>query len=73
MVINTGPTLFYDLYQEPGGPVIGRLSRNAPLLDLYEQMIYEGHLWSRVMDEEGRIGWFPLRFMIYPSPTPIEP
>lgn len=73
MVINTGPVLFYDLYQEPGGPVIGRLFRNAPLLDLYEQMIYEGQVWSRVMDEEGRIGWFPLRYMIYPSPTPAEP
>lgn len=73
IVVGTGSALYYDLYQEPGGPVIGRLARNAPLLDLYEQTIYDGHLWVRVMDEEGRIGWFPLRYMLYPSPTPVEP
>jgi len=70
MVIDTGLTRYYNLYQEPGGPVIGRLERGAPLLDLYEQTIYEGFLWARVMDEEGRIGWFPLQYMLYPSPTP---
>jgi uncharacterized hydrophobic protein (TIGR00271 family) len=73
IVIGTGSDPYYNLYQEPGGPVIGRLARNAPLLDLYDQTIYDGHLWVRVMDEEGRIGWFPLKYMLYPSPTPIEP
>lgn len=73
IVIGSGSTLYYDLYQVPGGPVIGRLSRNAQILDLYEQTIYDGHLWVRVMDEEGRIGWFPLRFLLYPSPTPATP
>ena len=70
LVISTGTAFYYDLYQEPGGPVIARLQRNAPLLDLYEQTIYEGLLWVRVMDAEGRIGWFPQRYLFYPSPTP---
>lgn len=70
MVIDTGTAIYYDLYQKPGGPVIGRLQRSAPLFDLYEQTIYEGYIWARVMDAEGRIGWFPLRYMLYPSPTP---
>jgi uncharacterized hydrophobic protein (TIGR00271 family) len=70
LVIDTGPAFYYDLYQEPGGPVIGRLERGSVLLDLYEQMIYDGPLWARVKDVEGRNGWFPLRYMLYPSPTP---
>jgi uncharacterized hydrophobic protein (TIGR00271 family) len=70
LVISTGTAFYYDLYQEPGGPVIARLQRNAPLLDLYEQTIYDGLLWVRVMDTEGRIGWFPQRYLFYPSPTP---
>jgi uncharacterized hydrophobic protein (TIGR00271 family) len=70
IVINTGMPLYYELLQQPGGPVIGRLNRNAPLLDLYEQITYEGLVWIRVMDEEGRIGWFPQRFMLYPTPSP---
>jgi hypothetical protein len=60
---------YYELFQEPGGPVIGILQRNSKLLDLYEQVTYEGLVWVRVMDEEGRIGWFPQRFMLYPTPS----
>ena len=58
-----------NLYQEPGGPVIGELRENDILLDLNETRIFEGLVWVLVMDEEGRIGWFPERFMIYPTPT----
>lgn len=68
-VVDTGMPLFYELYQEPGGPVIATLARNATLFDLYEQTTYEGLVWIRVRDEEGRIGWFPQRFMLYPTPT----
>ncbi len=69
IVISTGMPAYYELFQEPGGPVIGILQRNSKLLDLYEQVTYEGLVWVRVMDEEGRIGWFPQRFMLYPTPS----
>jgi uncharacterized hydrophobic protein (TIGR00271 family) len=69
-VINTGMVPYYNLYQEPGGPIIARLSLNATLLDLHENTTFEGLVWTKVMDEEGRIGWFPQRYLQYPSPTP---
>jgi uncharacterized hydrophobic protein (TIGR00271 family) len=73
LVSITGVPRYNELYQQPGGPVIATLTQNAILLDLYEQVIYEGLVWVKVMDQEGRIGWFPQRFMRYPTPTPIEP
>jgi uncharacterized hydrophobic protein (TIGR00271 family) len=72
IVISAGFPLYYQLYQEPGGPVIGNLAINDTLFDLYEQVTFEGLVWVRVMDKDGRIGWFPQRFMVYPSPTPGE-
>ncbi len=75
LVISSGLPSFYDLLQEPGGPVIARLRLNAKLLDLYETQIYDGLVWVRVMDEEGRIGWFPQRYLEYATltPTPTSP
>lgn len=70
IVVSAGMPSYYQLFQEPGGPVIGTLQRNAVLLDLNDQVIYEGLIWVRVMDQDGRIGWFPQRFMLYPSPSP---
>ena len=76
IVINAAMPLYNHLYQEPGGPIIANLTRNAVLYDLYEQVTYEGLVWIRVRDEEGRIGWFPQRFLLYPTPTftptPVE-
>jgi uncharacterized hydrophobic protein (TIGR00271 family) len=69
LVFSTGMPPYYELYQEPGGPVIARLTLNAPLLDLYETQTFEGLVWVKVMDEEGRIGWFPQRYLLYPTPT----
>ena len=71
-VIQTGIPPYYNLYQEPGGPVIGQLSLNEPLLDLNEKRIYEGLVWIYVEDEEGRKGWMPERFLQYPTPTPTN-
>jgi uncharacterized hydrophobic protein (TIGR00271 family) len=69
IVVNAAMPLYNHLYQEPGGPVIATLSRNAVLYDLYEQVTYEGLVWVRVRDEEGRMGWFPQRYLLYPTPT----
>jgi len=69
LLISNGMPPYYQLYQEPGGPVIATLSLNSVLLDLYETTTYEGLIWVRVMDEDGRIGWIPQRFLAYPTPT----
>lgn len=70
LVIRTGIPPFYNLYQEPGGPVIGQLQVNQPLLDLHERRIVDGLVWILVEDEEGRNGWIPERYLQYPSPSP---
>ncbi len=70
IVISSGsPPPYYYLYQEPGGPQIGRLAEYAILYDLHEEMIYDGLVWVKVQDEEGRIGWYPKRNLFYPTPT----
>ena len=69
-VIRTGIPPYNNLYQEPGGPVIATLQINSALTVLNETAIYEGLVWVRVIDEEGRIGWFPQRYLEFPTPTP---
>lgn len=69
-VIRTGIPPYYNLYQEPGGPVIAQLQVNQTLLDLNERRIVEGLVWILVEDEEGRKGWIPERYLQYPSLTP---
>ena len=70
MVAGTGlvPPYYY-LYQEPGGPVIGRITSYAVLSVFDEKIIYEGLVWVKVIDEEGRIGWYPERNLMYPTAT----
>ncbi len=62
---------YYFLYQEPGGPEIARLAEYAVLLDLHESVIYEGLIWVKVQDEDGRIGWYPKRNLVYPTEISI--
>ena len=70
IVISSGsPPPYYYLYQEPGGPQIARLAEYEILLDLHDEVIYEGLVWVKVQDEEGRIGWYPKRNLLYPTPT----
>jgi uncharacterized hydrophobic protein (TIGR00271 family) len=68
-LIRTGLPPFYQLYQNPGGPVISQLSLNQTLYDLHESLVYDSLVWIKVMDEEGRIGWVPALFLLYPTPT----
>lgn len=70
-VIQTGIPPFNNLYQEPGGPIIGELELDQPLLDLNESQIYEGLVWIYVEDAEGRRGWIPERYLQYRTPTLI--
>jgi len=74
LVVRTGVPSYYYLYQEPGGPVIAQLNLNSVLLDLQDTVEYEGMIWTHVEDEEGRIGWFPIFYLQYitPSPTPTS-
>jgi len=63
---------YYFLYQEPGGPEIARLAEYAVLLDLHESVIFEGLIWVKVQDEDGRIGWYPKRNLVYPTEISIN-
>lgn len=59
-----------QLYQSPGGPVIGQLRARQWLTVLYGRQTYDGIIWIEVMDEEGRVGWLPEVYLTTPSPTP---
>ncbi len=62
-----------QLYQSPGGPVIGTLNPDDPLTLLYGRQVYGGLLWVEVRDQEGRVGWLPeiyVRLML-PTLTPM--
>jgi uncharacterized hydrophobic protein (TIGR00271 family) len=58
-----------QLYQSPGGPVIGALQKNQWVTILYGSRELDGVLWIEVMDWEGRIGWVPEIFLNYVTPT----
>jgi len=70
LVIRSAFPSYNHLYQEPGGPDIALLEINDILYDLHETMIYDGLVWVKVMDEDGRIGWYPQRYLDYPTITP---
>jgi hypothetical protein len=72
-VLNTAlPRL--QLYQTPGGPVIGQIRPGQGLTLLYGRQEADGLIWVQVMDLEGRIGWIPEIYLelvtATPSPTP---
>lgn len=69
IIHNNFPSYQY-LYQEPGGPDITVLRFNDVLYDLNEEVIFEGLVWVKVMDSEGRIGWYPQKYLEYPTLTP---
>ena len=59
-----------EMYQQPGGPVIGLMEEKQPITVLYGREIFEGLMWIEVMDEEGRIGWIPEIYLMRETPTP---
>lgn len=56
---------YIALAQTPGGPEIARLTLGDPLLYLDVQDVFEGLVWLRVTDADGRIGWIPQIFTDY--------
>ena len=59
-----------QLYQNPGGPVIGQLRPGQSLTILYGRQEFGGLIWVEVMDAEGRIGWIPEFYIKMVTATP---
>lgn len=59
-----------QLYQSPGGPVIGHISFQQKLTLLYGQTDYDGLVWVEVMDKDGRVGWIPQVYVRTITATP---
>jgi len=51
------------LYQEPGGPSIGRLYFSQLVIVFHDQQNYGGLVWVKIRDEQGRIGWLPQNYL----------
>jgi hypothetical protein len=70
VVISRLPLL--QLYQSPGGPVIGQIRQGQSLTVFNEVKEVGGLIWVKVLDADGRIGWIPefyLRVVTF-TPTP---
>jgi uncharacterized hydrophobic protein (TIGR00271 family) len=61
-----------QMYQSPGGPVIGRLYLGQSIRILYGRETKYGLVWIEIEDEEGRIGWAP-EIYIQPSIAKFTP
>lgn len=59
-----------EMYQKPGGPVIGVLEEGQSITVLYNKELFEGLVWVEVVDVEGRIGWIPEIHLVRETPTP---
>ena len=51
------------LYQEPGGPSIGRLYFSQTVTVFHDLENYDGLVWVKIRDEQGRIGWLPQNYL----------
>jgi len=56
------------LYQEPGGPSIGRLYFSQLVMVYHDQLNYEGLVWVKIRDDQGRIGWLPQNYLEISNP-----
>ena len=59
-----------QLYQSPGGPVIGSLRAGQTLSLLYRRQEFSGMIWVEVLDSEGRLGWIPEYYLQIVTMTP---
>jgi hypothetical protein len=59
-----------QIYQSPGGPAIGVLWTNQPLVELHQQQVYNNLVWVQVMDADGRVGWIPAIYLATFTPSP---
>ena len=58
-----------QLYQSPGGPVIGKIGLNQVLLVYDQRQVFNGLTWVFVADAEGRLGWIPEVYLQVFTPT----
>lgn len=58
-----------QIYQFPGGPVIGQVRAGQQIQVLYRERIIQGLVWVEIQDAEGRIGWIPMIYLQYLLPT----
>jgi uncharacterized hydrophobic protein (TIGR00271 family) len=58
-----------QLYQNPGGPVIGNIQPRQWLTILYGTQVFDGLVWVEAMDGDGRIGWIPEIYLQIPTLT----
>lgn len=59
-----------QLYQSPNGPVIGQILNHQTLIRIEGQIISNGIIWVKVLDDEGRIGWIPDIYLKIITVTP---
>jgi len=59
-----------QLYQNPGGPVIGAIRPGQTLTILYGRQQLNGLVWAQVVDQEGRLGWIPELYIKIITTTP---
>ncbi len=59
-----------EMFQNPGGPVIGLMEEGQAITVLYGKELFDGLVWLEVMDEDGRIGWIPEIYLVRETPTP---
>jgi hypothetical protein len=59
-----------QIYQYPGGPVIGPLRSGQQLTILYQQQNFQGLVWLEIQDQEGRVGWVPELYVRALTATP---
>lgn len=70
ILLSTAQLPLLQLYQSPGGPVIGKLRAGQWIEQLYHEQTFEDLIWVQVMDSEGRIGWIPKTYIAPATSTP---
>ncbi|MEA5077150.1 MAG: DUF389 domain-containing protein [Anaerolineaceae bacterium] len=70
ILLSTAQLPLLQLYQTPGGPVIGKLRAGQWIKKLYQEQTFEGIIWIQVMDADGRIGWIPKSYLAAATSTP---
>jgi uncharacterized hydrophobic protein (TIGR00271 family) len=68
--ISTASLPGFNIYQSPGGPVIGLLGPNQTVIVLYRTQVYDSLVWQQIMDAEGRVGWVPQVYLFRVTLTP---
>ncbi len=61
-----------NIYQEPGGPVIGEIRPGQEIVIMGQEKVFEGLIWTKVTDGEGRVGWIPKVTIQLSTATPTQ-